>query len=126
MARECPDASRNLGERLVQGVVNLHVCEVVVIQARTAKLRVIHVESQRLHKVQHGTRTCGQANSGSRIAGDFRLPKNNVQHSPQAWWVTVRDARAIVCSSAANEAMAGVASSSSPSESVSRACTVNT
>ena len=102
------------------------MCEVVVVQSGTAKFRVIHVEAQGLDQVQHRSRACGQSNGGPRVPGDFRLPENNVQHNPHAWWVTVSDARAIVCSSATNEAMVGVASSSSPRESVSRACTVNT
>ena len=85
MACERPDASRHLSEGVIQTLVHHDVREVMVIQAGTAKLRVVHIKAQRLDQVQHGPGTCRQTDRSTRIPGDFRLPKNNVQHNPQAW-----------------------------------------
>ena len=80
MSRQCPHASRNLRERIVQGFVHHDVREVVVIQPRTAQLRIVHVEAQRLHEVQHGPRAGRQTDCRTRVTGDLRLPENDVQH----------------------------------------------
>ena len=80
MPRQRPHASRNLGEGVVQALMHHDVREVVVVEARSAQLRVVHVEAQGFDQVQHGSGAGRQSDRGARVAGDFGLPEDDVQH----------------------------------------------
>lgn len=60
-----------------------HHGEVVVVQTRTAQVRIIKVEAQRLHQVQLSAGNRRQTDSVAGIAGNFRGIEKNLEHVPK-------------------------------------------
>ena len=60
-----------------------HHREVVVIQTRTAQVRIIKVKAQRLHQVQLSASNRRQTDSVAGIAGNLRGIEKNLEHVPK-------------------------------------------
>ena len=76
---EGEDASRDLLKALLPGGVDARVGQVVVVQAGTTQLGIVHVE-QRIHEVEHGAGIGAQADRRPSVARDTRKEEDDVQH----------------------------------------------
>ncbi len=81
--REREDALRLEGPPgVLEGLVDGHHGQVVVIQARAAQVSVIEVETQRLHQMQFGTGNRGQADGVTGITRNLGGIEKNLEHNP--------------------------------------------
>ena len=76
---EGEDAPGDLVQALLPGGVNARVGQLVVVQAGTAQLGVVHVE-QGVHEVEHGAGVGAQADRRPGVTGDARGEEDDVQH----------------------------------------------
>ena len=63
----------------VEVLVDLQICQVVVVQARALEVFVVEVEAQRLNEVQARARDGGGADSVASIGRDHGVVEDNVQ-----------------------------------------------
>lgn len=60
-----------------------HHRQVMVVQTRTAQMRIIKVKTQRLHQVQLSAGNRRQTDSVAGIAGNLRGIEKNLEHVPK-------------------------------------------
>lgn len=63
----------------IEVLVDLQICQVVVVQARALEVFVVEVEAQRLDEVQARARDGGGADGVAGIGGDHGVVEDNVQ-----------------------------------------------